>query len=108
MHESGERLREFARRCYRSVAELEREMEVGKVLGQYVRGPSEPGFGLLQRLYRAGCNINWLLSGEGSMYAPNARGRELRKEIEGWEETVEIPVEELRHIKAILDRARNI
>lgn len=36
-------------------------------LQSYTNGRSKPGYQIIMKLHNMGCNINWLLSGEGNM-----------------------------------------
>jgi len=52
-------------------------------LSQYLNQTTKLSFKLLRVLYENGCSLDWLMSGDGSMYADNEKGRELRWKIEG-------------------------
>jgi hypothetical protein len=41
---------------------------------KYLNGQRQPGADLLIRMARLGINIHWLITGEGSMFAPNKAG----------------------------------
>lgn len=40
-------------------------------LQKYMNNEREPGIGILQKLQRLGCSIDWLISGEGAMQLPS-------------------------------------
>jgi transcriptional regulator with XRE-family HTH domain len=46
-------------------------------LQKYLAGTS-PSSETLEKLARAGCNVHWLVTGEGGMYAENEAGRALQ------------------------------
>jgi len=48
-------------------------------LHKYLSGEREPGASVLARIAELGCNIHWLMSGDGEMYADNAAGNELKR-----------------------------
>jgi transcriptional regulator with XRE-family HTH domain len=48
-------------------------------LHKYLSGEREPGASVLARIAELGCNIHWLMSGDGEMYADNEAGNELRR-----------------------------
>ena len=48
-------------------------------LHKYLANEREPGTAVLARISELGCNIHWLVSGEGEMFANNALGEELRR-----------------------------
>jgi transcriptional regulator with XRE-family HTH domain len=48
-------------------------------LHKYLSGEREPGASVLARIAELGCNIHWLMSGDGEMYAENEAGAELRR-----------------------------
>jgi len=45
---------------------------------RYISGNMQPSASILQKLYLIGLNINWLLSGNGSIFADNPKGNELK------------------------------
>lgn len=64
----GDRIRTFAKSRFGSVAELTRSIGKGRnFLGSYVENRAKPGSVILIAIGEAGCNINWLLTGEGAM-----------------------------------------
>jgi DNA polymerase V len=50
-------------------------------LHKYLVGTNQPGGTLLNKLYAAGCDVNWLLSGAGEMFADNDAGQALRYQL---------------------------
>lgn len=64
----GDRLRQFAKTQHGSVAALTRTIGKGRnFLGSYIENRAKPGSEILAAVARAGCDINWLLTGEGPM-----------------------------------------
>lgn len=63
--EVGKRLRNFAIDNFGSIENLAKVMGVTSTTlkSNYISGRSIPGGAFLFRLYRLGCDINWLLSG---------------------------------------------
>jgi len=51
-------------------------------LSRYLNGDSLPNKTVLLLIAQQGCNIHWLLTGEGSMFADNAAGRELQARLQ--------------------------
>lgn len=47
-------------------------------LQRYLAGTS-PSSETLEKLARVGCNVHWLVTGEGTMYANNAAGKALQE-----------------------------
>lgn len=68
-YETGIRLQKIADRLYGgNRSELARKLEMKpQALAKYTKGESMPGGLILIRLYGLGVNINWFLTGEGSM-----------------------------------------
>ena len=53
----------------KTLKEFSKECDVNiNTLGNYERGTRTPDANFLFKIYKMGININWLLSGEGSMY----------------------------------------
>lgn len=60
----GERIRVFAKKKYSTLKKLADEMGISpQQLQQYISGKREPGSKILLRLFKLGCDINWLLTG---------------------------------------------
>jgi len=68
----GNKIKAFAKKNFKSVAELARQLEMKpQALQSYVDGSSLPGATILMKLKSLGCDINWLLSDTGdSEYIP--------------------------------------
>lgn len=63
----GDRLKEFAEKNFGSVNGLERALGMNRnSLSQYIYNRNIPGSNLLIKLREIGCDINWLLTGQGS------------------------------------------
>lgn len=56
-------------------------------LYQYLRGEAIPGSVQLKRLTDVGCNASWLLTGDGTIFAENEAGTELRRKAIAQEST---------------------
>lgn len=67
---TGKRLKDIADSLYDgNASELARKLEMKpQALRKYVQGESMPGGLILIRLYDIGININWFLTGEGTMF----------------------------------------
>lgn len=75
----GNRLKEFAEAFYGNMAGLARKLGVSQAyFTSYISGRSLPGGEVLIELYNLGCNINWLLTGQGEM-EPVAMDRAARQ-----------------------------
>lgn len=80
----------------------------GSQLSRYLNNNQVPQEEKLKNIAKAGCNLHWLLTGEGDMFAKNAAGEKLRSkwkedeygitenELSTPEETILIPRFELR------------
>jgi hypothetical protein len=76
MGDLGTRLKEWLLRVYGSMYQA--SLSVGmhpSSLNKYTSGKHLPGSGILIRLAELGCNINWLLTGEGDMFSDSEVGR---------------------------------
>jgi len=61
----ADRLKQFAKLRFGSIANLERGMNMSvRSLSQYVAGNSKPGAVLIERLKNVGCDVEWLLFGD--------------------------------------------
>lgn len=81
---SGQRMRLFGESVYSSIKEFAQAVKMAPPnLQKYMNDEREPGSGILRRLYDIGCNINWLLTGNGNMFADNEIGRSLRPRVQG-------------------------
>lgn len=69
-------MRLFGETVYNSVKEFAEAVKMAPPnLQKYMNDDREPGSGVLRKLYNLGCNINWLLTGHGDMFAENEVGR---------------------------------
>lgn len=65
----GKRIKEFAEEKHGGLSNLAKIINVSlQNLSQYVTGRNSPGKKFLLRLNEAGCDINWLLTGEKTEY----------------------------------------
>lgn len=68
----GDRIKEFAKH-YGNASKLAAALDMTPgTLYHYTNGNRKPGADILLKLHDLGCNINWLLSGEGAMLRKNA------------------------------------
>ncbi|HVZ38926.1 MAG TPA: helix-turn-helix transcriptional regulator [Candidatus Kapabacteria bacterium] len=75
---TGGRMRTFGETVYNSVKEFAEAVKMAPPnLQKYMNDDREPGSGVLRKLYALGCNVNWLLTGQGDMFADNDPGRAL-------------------------------
>ncbi len=74
---SGDRLRIFALSKCQSIKDFADliGMDSGNVQ-KYLNEKRKPGSSFLKRLQKEGCDINWLLTGEGEMYTQKEDDRE--------------------------------
>lgn len=64
----GKRLLKFCKHISHTQVEFAHKLSIKpQALQKYIKGQRLPMPDLLSRLYKLGCNINWLLSGEGEM-----------------------------------------
>lgn len=76
----GERLRHFAKEHSKTLAAFAEGLGiVPQQLQPYVSGERFPKDDLLEKIAMMGCNLNWLVTGEGSMYADNEAGWALQR-----------------------------
>jgi|GEM_PF-2898745 len=81
---AGERIRLFGETVYDSIKEYAQAIKMAPPnLQKYMNNEREPGSTVLRKLYGLGCNINWLLSGNGEMFADNEVGRMLQPKVNG-------------------------
>lgn len=72
MNTLQERLKEFAQ-YVGSATKLANMLDMTpQSFIQYTNGRSKPGFDIISKLYYLGCNIHWLVSGEGAMLRKDA------------------------------------
>lgn len=64
----GKRLKEFAKSRYGTVSAFAEACSMPQPqMSAYTSDAKSPSIDVLLRFLQAGCNINWLLSGEGEM-----------------------------------------
>jgi predicted transcriptional regulator len=80
--EESNRLKEFAEISYGSLSELSRHLKkTNNFFSSYISNPKKYfGWRVLKKLYEAGLNIDWLISGYGSMFSNSKIGLQLQKE----------------------------
>ena len=72
----GKRLLKFCKYTFQTQVEFARKLNIKpQALQKYIKGYRLPLPDFLNRLYKLGCNINWLLSGEGEMIETKASPR---------------------------------
>lgn len=75
----GKRLREWVETCFETQFQAHKALDVQPAtLYRYMQGTNAPGAEFLMRLANAGCDVTWLLTGTGDMFADNDAGRALR------------------------------
>jgi len=107
----GDRIKLFGISKYGNLSAFARA--IGKTpdyLTPYYKNKSKPGSDLLILLYNLGCNINWLLTGEGEMLiGDRASPVELGSiEKEKYEAEIKKLREENKILKAQIDMLQNI
>ncbi|MDB5033218.1 MAG: hypothetical protein JWQ98_459 [Chlorobi bacterium] len=50
-------------------------------LQKYLCGDREPGASVLSRVANLGCNVHWLVTGDGEMYAASRAGEEVKRRV---------------------------
>lgn len=71
----GERLAQFIKKSYKIQKEFAEFTKISaQQVNNYVTGRSKPSIDVLEKFVRAGLNSNWLLTGEGIMFADNIAG----------------------------------
>lgn len=105
------RLKEFRRIVFPSNSAMARALGMSPSnLQKYLSGEMNPGNTVLDKLYRLGLNINWLLTGEGSMFADTYRGFQLTKQygmeneasLEYWKTEAQKREEDIARLEAAL------
>lgn len=75
----GDRIRKFGVTTHGSIAAFAAAMEMpASNIHKYLNEERHPGFQILTRLHDLGCDLNWLFSGRGDMFAENRAGKSLR------------------------------
>ncbi len=81
--DAGERIRKFGVFAFSEIKIFAEAMDMKPPnLQKYMRGEREPGLGILQKLQGLGCSIDWVISGEGNMFAKNEAGNALKDKAE--------------------------
>ena len=78
----AERIRYFAKAYYDGIGRLASYIGMPQsTFSQYTskKNPQKPGHDFLVKLYKAGCSSNWILFGDGQVFADNEMGYKLRK-----------------------------
>jgi hypothetical protein len=78
----GERLRAFAETGFKTITEF--AYAIGSSpqnVYKYFKTDREPSAVVMKRLVEAGCNLNWLVAGDGEMFADNTAGDALRAKL---------------------------
>ncbi len=65
-------------------------------VSRYIYNKSMPGGEMLSKFYESGLSIDWLISGNGSMYSINSEGRKLKMK---YQESKEIPTTPFGRLK---------
>ena len=80
METKGDRLRAFAKASSGALSSMADALGIEpQQMQPYVSNKRFPKHDILEKLAAMGCNVHWLLTGQGEMYADNEAGRELRK-----------------------------
>lgn len=80
----GQRLREFVDTVYNSVKAFAEAVGMQPSnLHKYLNDEREACISVLARFAEAGCDIHWMVSGEGDMFADSEKGREFRRRLGG-------------------------
>lgn len=86
-----QRLRYFIKIVYdgRS-ADLARAMGISaQALSSYLSGKRNYGIHFIEKLWKVGCNTNWLLYGDGLVFANNPVGQQLQQKFQNDENFVQ-------------------
>lgn len=78
----GARLRTFAETGFKTITEF--AYAIGSSpqnVYKYFKTDREPSAVVMKRLVEAGCNLNWLVAGDGDMFADNPAGTALRAKL---------------------------
>ncbi len=80
--DESNRLKEFAEISYGSLSDLARHLNKTKnFFSSYISNKNKYfGWRVLKKLYEAGLNIDWFISGYGSMFSNSKTGLQLQKE----------------------------
>jgi hypothetical protein len=76
---SIDRLKYFIKCCYKTQVEFGQVCDLlPQELSRYTTQERKPGADILAKFSNAGLNLDWLFTGNGSMYANNEKGKALR------------------------------
>jgi transcriptional regulator with XRE-family HTH domain len=76
----AKRLDEFIIRSYKNYAEFAKAIGVDRsTIWHYINGLTKPPLSRMEDFYKAGVNINWLITGEGSMFSDCENGLRLHE-----------------------------
>jgi transcriptional regulator with XRE-family HTH domain len=106
----GSRLKAYAKARCGSIKRLAEEIGVRPDnLQKYASGRNEPGSKLLLALARHGCNVHWLLTGDGQMLAEDLRkGGSAKQDQEILTVLKTAGIGEVERLKTLLEELRNI
>ncbi len=80
MKDISKRIERFVLKNYGSYTNFCEISEIDhSTISRLISGKNTPRSEVLSKMYDSGLNINWVLTGEGSMFAENNRGFELNK-----------------------------
>lgn len=76
-----DRIKYFAKSCYGNFKVFCKELDISQShLSHYLQGRRMPSLEMLQKFKEAGMSIDWLIDGEGDMFAQNEKGAMLKNE----------------------------
>jgi len=79
--EVGKRLKKFIVENYGEIKIFSEKFNIPtSTLSLYINGKRDPGAEQLSKIYNSGCDLNWLMDGEGDMYAGNEAGMYLAEQ----------------------------
>lgn len=79
---AAERLKFFAKKYYGGIGKLASHINMPQsTFSQYTskKNPQNPGHDFLIKMYNSGCSVNWILFGDGDIFAHNEVGIKLKK-----------------------------
>jgi hypothetical protein len=79
---AGERIKFFAKKYYGGIGKLASFVNMPQsTFSQYTskKNPQNPGHDFLKKMYDSGCSVNWILFGDGDIFAHNETGIKLKK-----------------------------
>jgi transcriptional regulator with XRE-family HTH domain len=79
----GDRISLFAKKCYGSQKNFAEFLHMSpQQITAYVTGTRTAHIYILRQFYNSGMSVDWLLTGQGSMFADNPRGQKLMEELQ--------------------------